>query len=139
MAQLAQGVGKNAPLLSATGDKWNNHGAYSESNPDGYYFGQIPSLLRRYVWNNLDGRQGNLIKILELFMMQKPGAFRVSKEWVTKETGMAPNKYYEARQKLQDLGFIFYEAETETIYVRYDYLWEQTFKMLEEEKLKEEK
>lgn len=129
MAQLARGVGKNAPLLVENGNKWNNVGTRSKDNPKGLLFGQMPSLLRRYIWHSLSGRDGNLIKIIELFIQQESGKFRASKEWVMKETGMAANKYYEARRKLEELGFITYDPEEEIIYINYDYLWQQAYSM----------
>ena len=56
--------GKNAPLVAARGDKWNYKGTYSKENPEGLYFSQVPSLIRRYINNHLDGLHGNHLKIM---------------------------------------------------------------------------
>ncbi len=129
MAQKARGIGKNPPTLKYTGDKWNGKGSYSKNNQQGLFFGQIPSTLRRFIWHRLNGQQGNLIKIMELLIMTEQN-FKVSKEWILKETGMASNKYYEARDKLCQMGFITYydDGEEQELYVNYDFLWDEAFK-----------
>lgn len=117
--------GKNAPLVAAHGDKWNYKGTYSKENPEGLYFSQVPSLIRRYINNNLDGLHGNHLKIMYLLIEVKEGNFRLSQKWVLDETGMAKDKYYKARKDLEDMGWI--TCEDDTIYVNYDYLYDQIF------------
>lgn len=126
MADSSKGVGKSAPKLAFIGDKWNNKGTYKDSNPDGYYFGQQPSLIRKYVMNELDGKQGNLIKLM-WYLLSTDEGFGLAQATVTAETGIPKQKYYQARDKLIDMGWLLHEEKDGQYYVaiNYDYLWAQ--------------
>lgn len=123
--------GKEAPTLYANGDKWNYQGSYSKERSSGMFFGQIPMLLRRYINNTLTGVNGNLLKLITLLIeTDSSGTYKVSKKWVLEETGMAQDKYYKARQELEDMGWI--TCENDSIYINYDFLWEEALKPKEE-------
>jgi len=127
MADSSKGVGKSAPKLAFIGDKWNYKGTYKkDTNPNGYYFGQQPSIIRKYVMNTLDGKQGNLIKLM-WYLLSTDEGFGLAQATVTSETGIPKQKYYQARDKLIDMGWLLHEEKDGQYYVanNYDYLWAQ--------------
>ena len=115
--------GKEAPLILSDGDKWNFQGPRSIENPSGFLFGQMPLLLRRYINQTLTGNNGNILKLITLFIETKENQFRATKKWVMDETGMPQDKYYKARKDLEDMGWI--TCENDNIYINYDFLWQQ--------------
>lgn len=122
-----KGNGKDAPILAHVGNKWNNRGTYDENTrPNGYYFGQCPNIIRRYIMNELDGNNGNLLKVMWLLIDTKEG-WGLSKEWVSRELGMAPEKYYTIRKKLINMNWLIYEMKDNKPYlaINYEYLWAQ--------------
>ena len=120
------GIGKSAPKLAFIGDKWNNKGTYKDNNPSGYYFGQQPSLIRKYVMNELDGRQGNLIKLM-WYLLSTDEGFGLAQATVMAETGLAKQKYYQARDALIERGWLAQEEKNGHCYLMIDYnfLWKQ--------------
>ena len=123
---MSRKKGMGAPLIESNGDKWNDIGPRNKDNENGLLFGQIPSILRRYIFNHLTGNNGNMLKIMILFIEQKDDSWRASKEWVLKETGMTSDKYYKAREMLEDLGWL--TCTDESILINYDYLWSEAWK-----------
>lgn len=129
MADFSKGVGKSAPKLAFIGDKWNNKGTYRDNNPNGYYFGQQPSLIRKYVMNQLDGRQGNLIKLM-WYLLSTDEGFGLAQATVMDETGLAKQKYYQARDALIEKGWLLHEEKDGQYYlaINYKFLWAQALK-----------
>ena len=126
MADFSKGVGKSAPKLAFIGDKWNNKGTYRDNNPNGYYFGQQPNLIRKYVMNQLDGRQGNLIKLM-WYLLSTDEGFGLAQATVMDETGLAKQKYYQARDALIEKGWLLHEEKDGQYYlaINYKFLWQQ--------------
>lgn len=118
--------GKNAPKLKFLGDKWDYKGTKRNDNPDGYLFGQQANLIRRYICNHLNGQKGNLIKLMWVLLSTDEG-FGLSQEWILKETGMAKNKYYAARDELIKMNWLGYEEQDNInyLYINYSFLWAQ--------------
>ena len=126
MADFSKGVGKNAPKLAFIGDKWNNKGTYKDNNKDGYYFGQQPNIIRKYVMNQLDGRQGNLIKLM-WYLLSTDEGFGLAQATIISETGIPKQKYYQARDTLIKMEWLIYEEKDNQCYlaINYNYLWAQ--------------
>lgn len=130
-----KGVGKNAPKLVFVGDKWNNKGTYNENtNPNGYFFGQQPSIIRKYIMNHLDGRQGNLIKLM-WFLLSTGEGFGLAQTTIIEETGIPKQKYYAARDALINMGWLIYEEKDSQGYLAIDYnfIWKQALLSKEEQ------
>lgn len=137
MTNLAnRGIGKNAPELKASGDKWNYKGTYEKNErPNGYYFGQCPTIIRDYVLNHLTGNNGNPLKLMWVLLETDEKAhFKISQKWVLNKTGMPKDKYYDARKKLEIMGWLDYDQNEESIIINYDYLWQEALEFLEREK-----
>lgn len=134
MADFSKGVGKSAPKLAFIGDKWNNKGTYKDSNPNGYYFGQQPSIIRKYIMNHLDGRRGNLIKLI-WYLLSTDEGFGLAQATVLEETGIPKQKYYQARDELINMKWLIYEEKDHQFYlaINYDFLWAQALLPKEEQ------
>lgn len=122
-----KGVGKNAPKLAFIGDKWNNKGTYRQgSNEKGYYFGQIPAPLRRYINHHLTGSNGNLLKLI-YFLIESDEGFGISQAMILDQLGMDKAKYYKARQELIDMNWLCYKEDTHQpmLMIDYNFMWAQ--------------
>lgn len=144
MSKNRKGVGKNAPILTCAGDKWNKKGTLSDKNPKGLQFSQIPDILMRYMNHHLTGQNGNLLKIMILLMGTKDQLdnsknWGVSQTWVLDQTGMEKAKYYKAHQELVDMGWLIYEdkGKFQRIGINYTFMWAQA-SLPDEEQLKVE-
>lgn len=120
------GIGKEAPKLVFVGDKWNNKNTYDKKeNPDGYLFGQRANVLRKYIYNQLDGAQGNLIKLI-MYLIDTAEGFRLAEKTVLEETGLSHPKYIQARAVLIEIGWLIKdETQPDSLGINYDFLWAQ--------------
>lgn len=88
---------KKAPKLYHIGKK----------DGDKKNFIKIPQDLMESIFNQLNGRQGNVIKVI-LFLIGTvgDGSFGVSERWICDSTGMLKSCYIEARKTLVELGWV---------------------------------
>jgi len=123
------GIGKAAPKLAFEGDKWDNRGTFNRvERPNGCLFGQQPMELMNYIMNELTGQQGNLLKLMWLLISTDVG-FGVSQQWVMNSTGLAKDKYYDARAILIKIDWLLYEEHPDDgplLGINYEYLWAQS-------------
>lgn len=75
---------------------------------------------RNYILQNLDGRQGNLLKIMWFFMANDNKNLILKKEFMTESLNIQPCKYYDARQKLIDLKWLEIDANNGTLNICYN-------------------
>ena len=81
---------------------------YHKGEKGGGYFYQLPHDLMDIVFNTLDGRHGNALKIMVVLIgTQGDGHFGISEKWVLKRTSMSKQKYYETLKFLESIGFIY--------------------------------
>ena len=132
------GIGKAAPLLAFEGDKWDDRETYNKKErPNGCFFGQQPQEIMYYVMNELTGQQGNLLKLMWLLLSTDVG-YGVSQQWVMNSTGMAKDKYYDARSILIEIGWLLYEEQSRgpaLLGINYTFLWQQA-KLPKNERIK---
>lgn len=100
---------KKAPRLYHIGKK----------DGDKKNFIKIPQDLMESIFNQLNGRQGNVIKVI-LFLIGTAGdgSFGVSEKWICDSTGMLKSCYIEARKTLVELGWV--EVVSGRINVKFD-------------------
>lgn len=90
MANLRQ-----APKLYHTGKKHQGN------------FYQLPQDLMDIVFNKIDGKCGNQIKLMCVLLgTQGNGTFGVSEKWICERTGMVQQTYNKARKALIDRGWL---------------------------------
>lgn len=123
--------GQPAPILKWHDDKWNYAGSYDKDiRPKGKYFYQLPVPLMKYIWNNLNGKNGLKCRIMEVLIGTREG-FGISEKWICETIGIgATNKnamasYRKARKELCEMGWLEYDSNTHELFVCYDFLWEQ--------------
>ena len=86
---------KQAPKLYHTGKKHQGN------------FYQLPQDLMDIVFNKLDGKCGNQIKLMCVLLgTQGNGTFGVSEKWICERTGMVQQTYNKARKALIDRGWL---------------------------------
>jgi hypothetical protein len=101
---------KQAPRLIHRGKKF--------SNPNKYHY-QLPTDLMSIIFNELDGKHGNQIKLMcVLIGTSGDGNFRISRKWITDQTGMDETAYSRARSALKDRGWL--TLENGCLYVNFD-------------------
>ena len=70
-------------------------------------FYQLPQDLIDIVFNKLDGKNGNQIKLMCVLLgTQGNGSFGVSEKWICERTGMVQQTYNKARKALIDRGWL---------------------------------
>lgn len=70
-------------------------------------FYQLPQDLIDIVFNTLDGKNGNQIKLMCVLLgTQGNGSFGVSEKWICERTGMVQQTYNKARKALIDRGWL---------------------------------
>lgn len=73
-------------------------------------FYQLPQGVMDKVFQNISGREGNLIKLITVLLgTLGNGSFGVSEAWICERTGMSHETYIRARQALCDKGWIYRE------------------------------
>lgn len=86
---------KQAPKLYHSGKK-----------KEGIFY-QLPQDLIDIVFNALDGKNGNQIKLMCVLLgTQGNGSFGVSEKWICERTGMVQQTYNKARKALIDKGWL---------------------------------
>lgn len=89
-------------------------------NPDdtekyGINIKQLYDLLST-MYQTLDGRQGNLIKLMTTLLTTKgDGSFSVSVKWICDKCGFSKTRYIEARKQLIEMGWIELKANKQII------------------------
>lgn len=101
---------KQAPTLKFNGDK--------KVSKDFY---KLPYNIITPLFNELSGKEGNLLKLMIVLLGTQQG-FKITQNWVLERTGMSKDAYYRARKKLEELGYITYNEEKNTITVNIDYI-----------------
>ena len=90
---------KQAPKL------YHNKSNYNSKN---YY--NLPQELMDYVFQQLDGKCGNQIKLMTVLLgTLGDGSFGVSEKWICERTGMVQQTYNTARKALVERGWIYLE------------------------------
>lgn len=90
---------KQAPKL------YHNKTSFNDKN---YY--NLPQGLMDRVFNELDGKCGNQIKlIITLLGTLGDGTFGVSEAWICERTGMVQQTYSTARKALMERGWVYLE------------------------------
>lgn len=79
-------------------------------NKEDYFVGnfyQLPQQILDKVFEQLDGKCGNQIKLMVVLLGTiGNGSFRVSQRWVQERTGLSQVSYIRARQKLVEKGWL---------------------------------
>ena len=85
-------------------------------------FWQLPQVLMSNIFNELNGKSGNQIKLMCLLIgTAGDGNFRVSTKWVLEQTGMDETGYKRARKELIKRGWLIHEDGKLT--VDFDKIW----------------
>lgn len=104
---------KQAPILL--------HSGFKKKIGERNHF-ELPQELMRNVFNRLNGKCGNQLKLLITLMgTAGNGHFRISQKWITDLTGMDESGYKRARQALADMGWITHKDGF--IIVNFDEIW----------------
>lgn len=89
---------KQAPVLRHKGNKFI-------SKRESYW--QLPQGIMNQVFQDLNGKCGNQIKLMCLLLgTSGTGNFRVSEKWVLNQTGMDETGYKRARKELVKRGWL---------------------------------
>lgn len=122
---------KQAPKL------YHNKDQFKDKN-----FYQLPQELMDRVFNEIDGRSGNQIKLMTVLLgTLGNGSFGVSEKWICDRTGMVQQTYNTARKALVEKGWIY--LENGKIYVlvdivRYGFPYPDGATVKEKAKIKED-
>ena len=91
-------------------------------------FWQLPQVLMSNIFNELNGKCGNQIKLMCLLIgTAGNGSFRVSTKWVLDQTGMDETGYKRARKELIERGWLIHENGT--LIVDFDRIWAEGMKL----------
>ena len=91
-------------------------------------FWQLPQVLMSNIFNELNGKCGNQIKLMCLLIgTAGNGSFRVSTKWVLDQTGMDETGYKRARKELIERGWLIHEGGT--LIVDFDRIWAEGMKL----------
>ena len=91
-------------------------------------FWQLPQVLMSNIFNELNGKCGNQIKLMCLLIgTAGNGSFRVSTKWVLEQTGMDETGYKRARKELIERGWLIHENGALT--VDFDRIWAEGMKL----------
>lgn len=90
---------KQAPKL------YHNKDQFKDKN-----FYQLPQELMDYIFQQLDGKCGNQIKLMTVLLgTLGNGSFGVSEKWICDRTGMVQQTYSTARKALVERGWVYVE------------------------------
>ena len=90
---------KQAPKL------YHNKSSFNSKN---YY--NLPQELMDYIFQQLDGKCGNQIKLMTVLLgTLGDGSFGVSEKWICDRTGMVQQTYSTARKALVERGWVYVE------------------------------
>ena len=94
----------------------NHKGKKMEKNTPFY---QLPQDIMDIIFNQLDGKNGNQMKIMTVLLgTAGDGSFRVSEKWICERTGMLQPAYIRARKALVERGWL--QVENGHIYLLLD-------------------
>lgn len=94
----------------------NHKGKKMEKNTPFY---QLPQDIMDIIFNKLDGKNGNQMKIMIVLLgTVGDGSFRVSEKWICERTGMVQQSYNRARKALVERGWL--QVEDGHIYLLLD-------------------
>lgn len=97
---------------------------YHNGNKKEGLFYQLPQELIDIVFNELDGKSGNQIKLMCVLLgTVGNGSFGVSEKWICERTGMIQQTYNRARKALIEKGWL--RLENGKIFVEIDYIYSQ--------------
>ena len=83
---------------------------HNKSNFNSKNFYNLPQELMDYVFQQLDGKCGNQIKLMTVLLgTLGDGSFGVSEAWICERTGMIQQTYSTARKALIERGWIYVE------------------------------
>lgn len=100
---------QQAPQLNHKGKKMENN----------VPFYQLPQDIMDIIFNKLDGKNGNQMKIMIVLLgTVGDGSFRVSEKWICERTGMVQQSYNRARKALVERGWL--QVEDGHIYLLLD-------------------
>ena len=78
-----------------------HNGAKSENKKEVFYM--LPQRLMDAVFNKLDGKNGNAIKLMVVLLGTcGDGSFGISEEFIRQRTGMTKSNYHRARKMLEE-------------------------------------
>ena len=70
-------------------------------------FYQLPQDIMDIIFNQLDGKNGNQMKIMIVLLgTVGDGSFRVSEKWICERTGTVQQSYNRARKSLVERGWL---------------------------------
>ena len=79
----------------------------------------LPKNLMDPIFNQLNGKQGNQVKLMAVLIGTKgDGSFAVSEKWICDRTGMNQSNYIRARKALIDRGWL--KLENRKLYVDFN-------------------
>lgn len=79
----------------------------------GEYFYNLPQKIIDSIFNNIDGKNGNAIKIMIVLLGTiGDGSFGISEKYMCDRTGITAQNYYRARKFLENIGFITIEGNS---------------------------
>lgn len=73
-----------------------------------------------FILKSLNGRQGNLLKVMWYFMINDNNHILLTKQNIINNLNIPINKYYEARQQLLNLNWIKINIENHTLNICYN-------------------
>lgn len=73
-----------------------------------------------YILQNLNGQQGNLLKVIWFFIINDNKNLILKKELIIKSLNIQPDKYYDVRQKLIDLKWLEIDVDNSTLNICYN-------------------
>lgn len=77
------------------------------------FYSAYPQELMDVIMNQIDGKSGNLLKIMWVLLgTDGSGRFSVSEAWMRDRTGMSQESYARARAKLVQMGWLSLEKGT---------------------------
>lgn len=89
---------------------------YHNGNKKCNWFYFLPQQHIDAVFNRLDGKSGNMIKLMIVLMGTKgDGKFGISEKWIRKRTGMSKQNYHRALHGLEKLGLVVLEDKKITV------------------------
>ena len=99
---------KKAPKLLHNNSKCNGN------------FYKLSQKVMDSIFNKLDGKNGNAIKIMVVLLgTNGNGTFRISEEFIKQRTGITKQNYHRTMKYLESIGFIKKENKVITIDVNY--------------------
>jgi len=129
-----------APTLCWNGDKFNFQGTYDKKTEKGYLFYQIPIKALSFLYRAVQGKNGNVIKLIT-FLVGSGKGLGVSEKLIEERLGLSHTAYCNARKWLIEneptKRYFIYDKKYKTITIDYCKLWDDQMK--EENRILDEK